>query len=236
MEVVQACRELDNEAGRWCRAFVCRSIFFLRWAKCEVMQLMIGHVFYGGILEDERGQRLLRAMVHFGNVAFRELWARYGSVQCDMYIASLGDVVRWSEVLVAADVAKTCAAYPDLHSLYRQKFGEYYMQMHPERRHSVHIVPAPLEGFLHAFAVVLSRTEALRSGDFFALSHAVPVRLICADALRDTMHEAVARTHAAGVSPHDAGGAEPDGASDDDGIAPTDSASNVGAHTLAIDV
>ena len=219
-----------------CRAFCLLTNISCMSAKCDAAKpMMIDHVFYGGILEDEQGQRLLRAIVHFGNVSFRELWARYGSAQCEMYTTSLCDVVRWSEDLVAGDVAKTCAAYPDLRNLYRQKFGEYYMQMHPERRHSVHIVPAPLEGFLHAFAVTLSRTEALRSGEFFAFSRAVPVRLLCADTLRDTLHEAVARTHAASV-PHDTRGGEADDVSDDDGIAPTDSASNVGAHTLAIDV
>lgn len=209
-------------------------------------------LMYGGILEDEVGQRLLRAVIFFANVAFGDIWESAArTVSHARYAPALDQVRLWSNELVRADVNKTCLVFTDFHSVYRQKCAEYYIAMHPERLQEVRLAPQTLEMFCHKFAVQIAKSTMMRSGLFFDFVHIVQVRLSCADILRDVLHGVTAhavshpsaamrgiRDYTAFASPMIVPSSvvdDGDEHGDEEEIFPADSASNIGG-TMTVNI
>jgi hypothetical protein len=141
-----------------------------------------------GAFADEQGQRFLRVMQESCDATFSELHD-HNTQAPDRYRGCLGRVASWDPSVIAAEVRRLDAQFPDVHSIFRGVYVHYVKAMRASKTTRLIVSPPKLQVYLHRLFTHFSRHPFVTNPRYFETSSILEKRITCMDVIRDALYE-----------------------------------------------
>lgn len=150
---------------------------------------------FSGSFADELGQRFLKIMNTAGDNAFHDLYEHSMPQQPKQYRQCLDRVAAWDPSVINDEVLRINRDFPDAEECFRHVYVSYVKSMRGGKTVRLMVSVPKMSEFVHAFLQNFSRHRCIRDARYFQQSSLLEQRMVCMDALRDSLFQFLDEDH-----------------------------------------
>lgn len=144
---------------------------------------------FSGAFSEESGQRFLRIMQDACDATFEDLYAHSMPHHPTRYCDCLDRVSSWDASVVKDELSRIKARYPDVQDVFKSVYLAYVKSMRGSKTSKLVISMPKLDQFVHTNFANFSKHRYVRDARYFKTNSVLERRVVCMDALRDSMFQ-----------------------------------------------
>lgn len=150
---------------------------------------------FSGAFSSEQSQRFLMIMHAAADKAFHDLYVSCMPQNPKKYRDCLERVTAWDTSLISDEMHALTASYPDMIDMFKHVYVEYVKTMRGGSHVKLLVSVPKFANFLHSYYTNFSRHKQVRDYSFFNSKQLIDQRIVCMDALRDSMFQFLGDDH-----------------------------------------
>ena len=150
---------------------------------------------FSGAFSDETGQRFLKVMNELSDGAFDDLYSHSMPSHPKRYRDCLDRVASWEPTVLSDEFHRAQAKYPDIEECFKHVYVAYVKAMRGGSHVKLMVNLPKFQDFMHAFFINMARHQCIKNARYFQQSSLLEQRVVCLDALRDSLFEFLGEEH-----------------------------------------